>query len=89
MRFMLFTQAHAKAAIEKFGADSACYWMEQTVARPKIGRPLHNLPSTMLGGFLAAVPSRAFRDGTGVFMVKLGDYPKFPQPRVAVLPRTA
>jgi len=48
--------------------------MEQTAARPKNGRPLQNLPPTSLGGFVAAVPSRAFRDGTGIFMVKLSHY---------------
>ena len=45
--------------------------MEQTAARPKDGRPLQNLPPATHGGFVAAVPSRAFRDGTGIFMVKL------------------
>src|SRR5712691_4965323 len=44
--------------------------MEQTAARPKNGRPLLNQPPTTHGGFVAAVPSRAFRDGTGIFKVK-------------------
>src|SRR5258708_35277822 len=57
-----------------WGGDSAWYWIEQTAARPKNGRPLQNLPPTSLGGFVAAVPSRAFRDGTGIFMVKLSHY---------------
>jgi len=45
--------------------------MEHTDARPRNRRPLQNLPPTTPGGFVAAVPSRAFRDGTGIFMVKL------------------
>src|SRR4029077_16948478 len=48
--------------------------MEHTAARPKNGRPLQNLPPTTHGDFVAAVPSRAFRDGTGIFMVKLSHY---------------
>jgi hypothetical protein len=56
------------------GGDSVWYWMQQTAARPKNGRPLQNLPPTTLGGFVAAVPSRVFRDGTGIFIVKLSHY---------------
>jgi hypothetical protein len=48
--------------------DSAWYCIEQTAARPKNGRPLQNLPPSTHGGFVAAVPSRAFRDGTGIFV---------------------
>jgi hypothetical protein len=48
--------------------------MEQTAARPKNGRPLQNLPPSTHGGFVAAIPSRAFRDGTGIFVVKLSHY---------------
>src|SRR5258708_31135989 len=53
--------------------------MGQTAARPKNGRPLQNLPRTTHSGFVAAVPSRAFRDGTGIFMVKLSHYRRFRQ----------
>src|SRR4029077_18304174 len=53
--------------------------MEQTAARPKNGRPLQNLPPTTPGGFVAAVPSRAFRDGACIFMVKLSHYLLHPQ----------
>ena len=48
--------------------------MEQTAARQKNGRPLQNLPPSTHGGFVAAIPSRAFRDGTGIFVVKLAHY---------------
>ena len=60
----------------KRGGDSAWYWMDKTGARPKNGRPLQNLSPTTHGGFVAAVPSRAFRDGTGIFIVKLNHYAK-------------
>jgi hypothetical protein len=57
--------------------------MEQTAARPKNGRPLQNLSLVTLRGFVAVVPftvsvhgepSRAFRDGTGIFKIKLSHY---------------
>ena len=64
--------------------DSALVLMEQTAARPKSGRPLQNLPPTTPGGFVAAVPSRAFRDGTGTFVFKLSHYLS---PRGFVVPR--
>src|ERR1700747_607564 len=54
--------------------------MERTAARPKNGRPLQNLPATMHGGFVAAFPSRVFRDGTGIFIVKLNRYSERPPP---------
>src|ERR1700676_3186924 len=51
--------------------------MEQNAARPKSGQPLRNLlPTTH--GFVAAVPSRVCRDGTGIFMVKLSHYTRVP-----------
>jgi len=59
--------------------------VEQTAARPKNGRPLQNLPPTTIRGFVAAVPftvsvhgepCRDFRDGTGIFVVKLSHYRK-------------
>src|SRR4029077_4634948 len=56
------------------GGDSGWYWMEQRAARPKNGRPLQNLPPTTHGDFVAAVPSRAFRDGTGILMLELSHY---------------
>ena len=36
------------------GGDSAWYWMEQTAARPKNGRPLQDLLPTSHVGFVAA-----------------------------------
>jgi hypothetical protein len=45
--------------------------MKQKTARPKNGRPLQNPPPRRQDDFVAAVQSRAFRDGTGIFMVKL------------------
>ena len=54
-----------------FRRDSLWFWMEQTAARPKNGRPLQNLLRTRHYGFVEAVPSRVFRDGTGIFVVKL------------------
>src|SRR6266481_249945 len=45
-------------------------WSKRLPAQ-KNGRPLQNLTPTTHGGFVAAVPSRAFRDGTGIFMVIL------------------
>ena len=42
--------------------------MERTAARPKTGRPLQNLLPIRQDGFVEAVPSRAFRDGTGIFL---------------------
>ena len=44
-------------------------WIKRLPAQ-KNGRPLQNLTPTTLGGFVAAVPSRAFRDGTGIFTGK-------------------
>ena len=52
--------------VTQFGAG----WSKRLPAQ-KNGRPLQNLPPTTQGGFVAAVPSRGFRDGTGIFMVKL------------------
>jgi len=57
---------HIETPHEKSGSDSAWYWKEKTAARPKIGRPLQNLPPTTHGGFAAVVLPRAFRDGTGI-----------------------
>ena len=57
------------------GSNSIGFWMEQKAARPKIGRPLRNLLPTLQGGFVSAIPSRAFRDGMGIFTVKLSHYP--------------
>src|SRR5713101_6013131 len=54
--------------------DSAWYWMEQPAARPENGRPLQNLLPTTHSVFVAAVLSRAIRDGTGILMVKLSHY---------------
>src|SRR5579864_5885584 len=48
--------------------------MALTAARPKSGRPLQHPNPTRQNGFVAAVPSRAFRDGTGIFPVKLSHY---------------
>ena len=48
----------------------------QTAARPKNGRPLQNPTAPRQDGFVAAVPSREFRDGTGTFTVKLSQYEK-------------
>jgi hypothetical protein len=45
--------------------------MEQTAARLKNGRPLQNPLLTRQDGFVEAVPSRVFRDGTGTFTVNL------------------
>src|SRR5258708_2237744 len=51
--------------------------MEQTAARPKSGRPLQNLQPTTQGGFVAADPSRAFRDGSGIFNGQTESLPDF------------
>ena len=48
--------------------------MALTAARPKSRRPLQHPNPTRQNGFVAAVPSRAFRDGTGIFAVKLSHY---------------
>ena len=48
--------------------------MEQSAARSKNGRPLRNLLSARQDGFVVAVLSHVFRDGMGIFMVKLSDY---------------
>jgi hypothetical protein len=53
----------------RFGSDSLGFWMEQSAVRPKNGRPLQDLLSTRRNGFVSSVASRAFRDGTGIFMV--------------------
>jgi hypothetical protein len=49
--------------------------MEQTATRPKNRRPLQNLLPTTQDRFVAAAPSRVFRDGTGRFMVKRSHCP--------------
>ena len=46
---------------------------EQTAARPKNARPLQS-PLPRQDDFVAAVPSRVLRDGTGIFMVKVSHY---------------
>ena len=48
--------------------------MYQTAARPKNGRPLQNPLPTKQDDFVAAVPSRIFRDGTGIFVFKPSHY---------------
>src|SRR6204780_5701521 len=48
-------------------------------ARPTNGRPLQNPAASGEDGFVAAVPSREFRDGTGIFTVKLSHYHRFNQ----------
>ena len=53
-------------------------WKKQKRARPKCGRPLQNLPATALDGFVAADPSRAFRDGPGILMVLLQPWAAVP-----------
>jgi len=50
--------------------------MNQTAARPKNGRLLQNPAASKENGFVAAVPSREFRDGTGIFAVKLSLRPQ-------------
>jgi hypothetical protein len=52
-------------------AGSACFWMKQRAARPQNGRSLQNQPLTPQDGFVAPVPSRVFRDATGIVVVKL------------------
>src|SRR5216683_2034419 len=44
---------------------------KQTAARPKNGRPLQNQLPTKHDGFVAAVPSLVFRDGTEIFLFDL------------------
>jgi hypothetical protein len=44
-------------------------------ALPKNGRPLQNPTASGEDGFVAAVPSREFRDVTGIVTVKLSHYP--------------
>src|ERR1019366_6711873 len=54
----------------EFGSDSVWPWMERPSARPKNGRPLQNLLSTIHYGFVEAVPSQVLRDGTGTFQTE-------------------
>ena len=55
-------------------------------ARPKNGRPLQNPTAFGEDGFVAAVPSREFRDGTGMFTVKLSHYPEGFSLRLLIFP---
>jgi hypothetical protein len=47
---------------------------KQTAARPQNGRPLQYPPPTCKDGFVAAVSSRDFRDGTGIITIELNHY---------------
>src|ERR1017187_404308 len=50
--------------------------MDQTPARTKNGRPLQNQAPTKQDGIVEAVPSRVFRHGTGILMIKLSHNPR-------------
>src|ERR1035437_4355446 len=52
------------------GSDSVWPSMERPSARPKNGRPLQCLLSTIHYGFVEAVPSHVLRDGTGTFQIE-------------------
>src|SRR5580700_5388792 len=61
-----------RANLERGGhARDSIRRLNQTAASPQNGRPLQNPTPKWHNGFVAAVPSRVFRDGTGIFEVKL------------------
>jgi hypothetical protein len=55
-------------------SDSVWSSTEQKAARPDNGRPLQNPAPKMNDGFVAADPFRAFRNGSGIFMVKVNHH---------------
>jgi hypothetical protein len=65
----MYYGSRRKASGFQYASVPFYFCRDEKTARPQTGRPLQNPLPALHDGFVAASPSRGFRDGLGIFVV--------------------